>query len=285
MGVDDVQVGSAIRAVRIRRGLTQAQVAAAAGVSRPMVSLVESGGLERTSLGAVRRIAAAVGMSLQVVPRWRGADLAKLLDEDHAGLVNEVVRRLTSLGWETIPEHSFNVWGEQGSIDVMGWYPPARALLIVEVKTKLVDLQDLLSKMDRKRRLCPTLARELGWRPLVVGSVLVLPEQTWARSAVDRFGPVFAAALPARTSNVRRWLRHPDRDLRAIWFLLNDTPGDGKRHSRCVMRVRPRRLRADGPIPRSIAPSSPRHGLPEGPAAEVRPRSATPGDVEQRNDP
>jgi transcriptional regulator with XRE-family HTH domain len=246
-----VQVGSVIRAVRIRRGLRQSDVAAAAGVSRPMVSLIECGGLERTPLRVVRRVAGALGVSLQLAPRWRGAELAKLLDERHAVMVREVVRRLTAIGWQALPEHSFNVRGEQGSIDVLAWHPPTRGLLSVEVKTKLADLQDLLSKMDRKRRLAPTLARELGWRPLVVGSVLVLLGQTWARNAVDRFDPIFEAALPARTAEIHRWLRQPDRDLRGIWFLLNDTPGSATPRPGGSIRVRPRRMGLPAATPRS----------------------------------
>ena len=238
--MDDMQVGSVIRAVRIRRGMSQAQVAAAARVSQATVSIIECGAFERAALRLVRRVAAALGISLNLAPRWRGAEMAKLLDEKHALMVREVVRRLVALGWQVLPEHSFNVWGEQGSIDILAWHPATRALLNVEVKTRLVDLQDLLSKMDRKRRLAPTLARELGWRPLVIGSVLVLPEETWARNAVDRFGPVFSAALPARTAAIRHWLRSPDQDLRGIWFLLNITPGNATRRSGGSMRVRPR---------------------------------------------
>jgi transcriptional regulator with XRE-family HTH domain len=249
--MEDAQVGSVIRAVRIRRGLRQSDVAEAAGVSQAIVSAVENGDLERTSLHLVRRVAGAVGVSLSLAPRWRGAELPKLLDEKHAVMVREVVARLMAMGWQALPEHTFNERGEQGSIDVLAWHPPTRALLSIEVKTKLPDLQDLLSKMDRKRRLAPTLGRELGWRPLVVGSVLVLPEETWARSAVGRFDPIFAAALPAPTTEVRRWLRRPDRDLRGIWFLLNFTPGNAKRRPGGSMRVRPRRPVISKATPRS----------------------------------
>lgn len=231
--------------------MSQAQVAAAAGVSQPTVSLIECGGFERTPLRFVRRVAGALGISLELVAHWRGADLAKLLDERHAAMVREVVRQLTAMGWQIVPEHTFNEWGERGSIDVLAWQPTTCALLCLEMKTRVVDLQDLLSKMDRKRRLAPTLARKLGWRPLVVGSVLVLPDETWARNAVERFRPIFAAALPARTADVRRWLKSPDRDLRGIWFLLNIAPGNATRRPRGAMRIRSRRRGVSRPNPRS----------------------------------
>jgi hypothetical protein len=82
-------------------------------------------------------------------------------------------------------------------------------------------LQDLLSTEDRNRRLAPTLARKLGWRPLIVGSVVVLPDETWARNAVDRYRSVFDAKFPLRTTDVRHWLKSPNRDMGGIWFLVH----------------------------------------------------------------
>ncbi|HEY5486434.1 MAG TPA: helix-turn-helix domain-containing protein [Candidatus Limnocylindrales bacterium] len=249
--MNDAQVGSVLRAVRIRRGMTQSTVAEAAGVSRAVVWLVERGGFEGTSLRLIRRVSGVLGVSVEFEPRWRGAELAALLDERHAGMVRTVVVRLTAAGWHALPEHTFNVWGERGSIDVLAWHPIHRALLNVEVKSRLADLQDVLSKIDRKRRLAPTLARELGWKPLSSGTLLVLPDETWARNAVTRFGPVFAAALPIRTGGVRQWMKRPDGEIRGIWFLVNDAPGSTKRRRGGSMRVRPRRPAAPSPTPRS----------------------------------
>lgn len=254
--MNDAQVGSVFRAVRIRRGMTQSKVAEAAGVSRAVVSLIERGGFEGTSLRLIRRVSGVLGVSVAVEPRWRGAELAGLLDERHAAMVRAVVVRLTATGWQALPEHTFNVWGERGSIDVLAWHPIHRALLNVEVKTRLVDLQDVLAKIDRKRRLGPTMARELGWRPLSFGSALVLPDETWARNAVARFGAVFAAALPTRTDGVRRWMKCPDGEMRGIWFLLNDATGSAKRLRGGTMRVRLRRPAAQPSTPRSNPPVS-----------------------------
>lgn len=239
--MNDAKVGSAFRAVRIRRGLSQTEVAAAAGISRSVVSIIERGLLEDTSLRLMRRVASALGISFEIEPRWRGVGMAALLDERHVRLVQAVVGRLTALGWQVRPEATFNIWGERGSVDVLAWHSAGRAVLCVEVKSRLVDMQDLLSTMDRKRRLAPGIARAEGWRPGWIGSVLVLPGETWARSAVKRFDHVLDAALPDRTGAVRRWLRLPDRDLRAIWFLFIDTQRSTKRPSGGPMRVRARK--------------------------------------------
>jgi len=225
--------------------MTQAQVAEAARVGRSAVSQIELGALEATSLRVIRRVGLVLGVSLSLAPSWRGVELAKLLDERHAAIVRAVVDRLSALGWQPLPEHTFNEWGERGSFDVFAWRAVGRAVLCVEVKTRLVDLQDLLSTEDQKRRLAPILARKLGWRPLIVGSVLVLPDETWARNAVERHRSLLDAKLPLRTTDVRAWLKSPDRDMGGIWFLVIAAPDGTKQRLGGVMRVRPRRTHMD----------------------------------------
>jgi transcriptional regulator with XRE-family HTH domain len=239
--MDDSQFGAAIRAVRLRRSMTQEQLAELAGVSRPIVSLVERGRAEETSVRTVRQVAAILGVSVTLNARWRGAEMAKLLDEAHSALVGSVVARLTAAGWIVLPEHTFSIWGERGSIDVLAWHPGRRALLCIECKTKLPDLQDVLSTMDRKRRLAREIAKLEGWDPAFIGSVLTVPDQKWARNAVRRSAAVFDAALPARTVETRRWLACPSGDLRAIWFLANDGTANKGRRSGGQMRANPRR--------------------------------------------
>jgi transcriptional regulator with XRE-family HTH domain len=226
--MQDLTVGRVVRAVRRHQRLTQRQVADRAAVSQQTVSVIELGRLDQVDLLTLRRVGAAVGIDLPFAPRWRGPELDRLLDADHARLVEAIVRRVSVGGWQVIVEWSFNHFGERGSADALLWHAGRRALLVVEVKSRVVDLQDLLGTLDRKVRVARTvLPPERGWRPDVVGRVVVLPDSSTARDAVARHRATFDAALPQRTVDVRRWLRDPTGELRAVWFLRVTSRGRG----------------------------------------------------------
>jgi transcriptional regulator with XRE-family HTH domain len=220
-GVDDLRFGAIVRTVRRRRGLRQADVAVAAGVGQWAISAVERGRLDRLPLGTIRSVCAALEIRCPMAPRWRGVELPRLADSRHAALVESVVARLTALKWECVVEYTFQHFGERGSVDVLAWRAAARALLIVEVKTDLDDLQDMFAAIDRKVRLVPRLvADERGWRAASVGMVLVMRESSTSRYQVGRHPALFAAALPGRNLEVRHWLAKPGgRPLRGVWFL------------------------------------------------------------------
>jgi transcriptional regulator with XRE-family HTH domain len=216
----DVQAGRRIAAVRRHLGLRQVDVARAAGVDQKIVSLLENGHLERVSVERFRRVCAALEIDPVLELRWRGGQVDRLIDREHARIVDAVVAELARLGWEAVPEYSFSVWGERGSVDVLAWHPRTRALLVVEAKTRLTDLQKLLMSMSRKVRLVPALvAEERGWKRSALGHVVVILETRANRSTVDRHAATFAATFPARTAAVRGWLRAPQGDVAGLWFL------------------------------------------------------------------
>ncbi|MBA3779722.1 MAG: hypothetical protein H0X16_10575 [Chloroflexi bacterium] len=91
-----------------------------------------------------------------------------------------------------------------------------RALLLVEVKTRLVDLQDLLSTFGRKLRIVPPLlAQERGWRAVNLGHLVVIADGSTNRRVVarhaaisaQRFRSVAARLDPGCASHASRWLR------------------------------------------------------------------------------
>jgi transcriptional regulator with XRE-family HTH domain len=218
--VDDLAVGRLLRLVRGRRGLRQADVARIAGVHQGTVSLAERGQLALLTVRTARLIAAALEVQLHFEPRWRGPAMERLRDQGHAATVEAVAAELVQHGWGPHVEVGFSRYGERGSVDLIGRHAARAALLIVEVKTSLVDLQSTLAAIDRKRRIAPgELARERGWHPAVIGVALVVVDSSTGRDMVARHRSTFDAAFPRRTVEVRRWLEHPVGNLRGLWFL------------------------------------------------------------------
>jgi len=220
-GMDDLRLGSFARAERRRRRLRQVDVATQAGVSRQTVARLERGCIDGLPVATIRLICRALDTSIQLAPRTRGPEPDRLLDARHARLVQAAIAALGP-GWAVVPEYTFNRYGERGSVDVVAWQPAAQALLLIEVKSELRDVQATLRAMDTRVRVVPgVVASERGWRTQTVGSVLALPADSTARRAVARLEGVFGAALPARTVEVRRWVRRPAGRLRGIWFLAD----------------------------------------------------------------
>jgi transcriptional regulator with XRE-family HTH domain len=229
--MDDLRVGILARAVRHRLGWTQRELGLRADVSQSLVSLLERGHLEEMSVRSIRQIGAALEIQLPFAPRWRGGDGARLMDASHAALVNRVVGTLRAWSWEVLVEYTFSHYGERGSVDVVAWHPVSRTLAVVEVKSRLLDNQQTLATLDRKRRLVPELiARERGWWPAHVGVILAVAGLTANRSAVARHADTFAATYPARARLIRAWLRRPSGALRGLWF-LSDSNSAGVRHA------------------------------------------------------
>jgi transcriptional regulator with XRE-family HTH domain len=244
---DDVQIGRIVRDLRISRGLRQEDVAARAGLDRKTVSRLERGLVDGMTVGSLRAISRALGMTSIVSLGWRSPEIDRLRDRLHAAMVEQLVAILNSTGWQTRVEHSFNHFGERGSVDILAWHPASRTLLIVEIKTRLWDIQDLLSAMDKKHRLMPGLvARDFGWKARAVGVLLVLPEMSTHRHVIDRHAATFSATLPQRQWEVRTWLHNPTADLRGILFLPIAPDVD--------IGQRSRRMRASRHRPGSVRP-------------------------------
>ncbi len=242
-----MRLGRSIRALRQRRGWRQEDLASAARVSQSAVSRIELGDVRGASIERLEAIATALGARLHVRLDWHGESLDRLVDADHAATVEAVVKLLRDAGWEVHAEATFNIYGERGSIDVLGWHPARGVVVVVEVKASLGDLQDTLSTHDRKLRLAPRLARERGWNVQASGALLVVADGRTARRRIEDHRDLFAAAYPTRSWAVRSWLREPLGPMRGL-LLLPVTQSVGRRRRRRV-RVTSKPARG-GPVTR-----------------------------------
>jgi transcriptional regulator with XRE-family HTH domain len=252
MAMDDLRVGALARAIRHRLGLTQRQIAVRAHVSQSLVSLFERGHLADLSLRSIRQIGNALEIQLPFAPRWRGGDGIRLIDAHHAELLDRVVGVLRDVAWEVVVEYTFNHYGERGSVDIVAWHEASRTLLLIEVKSRLLDSQEMNATLDRKRRIVPELlARERGWHPAQVGVVVAVAGLTANRSVVQRHADTFAATYPERARAIRSWIRRPVGDLRGLWFLSDTNPVGTNHVALGRKRIRPRHSRSERPVERS----------------------------------
>lgn len=212
-----VHTGRIVRAIRLRSGLRQADVAARAHVSRGAVSLLERGRADRLSIGAFEGILAALGARLDPRISWRGTDLDRLLDAGHATLGAAVKQRLAGWGWSVRAEVSFNHFGDRGRIDLLAWHPSSATVLVVEVKTDLVDVQQLLGSMDVKTRI----ARGL-WPDRRVTAVIPAIVFVEDRTTRRRLGSVLTLfdRYELRGRSAVTWLRRPmlPAPTGLLWF-------------------------------------------------------------------
>lgn len=240
--MDDLAFGRLLRELRIRLGWPQALVAAKAEVSRSAYSELEHGRIGRVPLHRLRRVAAVLEVRLTLEPRWRGAAVDRVLSSRHASMSERVSRLLVEAGWEVQPEVSFNHFGERGIVDLVAWHAATSTVLLIELKTELGNVNELLGVADRRRRLASEIARPFGWQPMRVGRWVVLAESRTNHRAVARYRTVLRAAFPTDGRAVQGWLARPLTPLSALWF-LPDSAGSSTR-----LRTAPRvRVRRSGP--------------------------------------
>jgi transcriptional regulator with XRE-family HTH domain len=243
--MDDLRFGAAIRAARVRRGWRQVDLAKAAGVSTGTISRLERGQVDRTPMGILRSVAAALDIRVELLPRSRAADLDRLVNAKHAALAEAVVARLNRVhGWEVRPEVSFSVWGERGVVDLLAWHAGRAALLVIELKTEIVDVGELLGTLDRKRRLGRKIAEEAGWRPSIVSAWLAVGDGMTNRRRVTAHSATLRAALPADGRELRRWLQDPVAEIRALTFVSDGRPGSVRSGFTTIRRVSRSRSRS-----------------------------------------
>jgi transcriptional regulator with XRE-family HTH domain len=233
--LDELGIGRSIRAARVRLRMRQVDLASDGEVSRRVLSELENGKAGNLRLKELDRLAGVVKLRLVVDLRPARGDLSTLGDVAHASLVDAVARILQANGWET----RFEPTGGSGSIDVLAFHPATRMLLVVEVKSRLVDLQRTLRDFGHRTSSARIAALEHGWKPLAVSRLLVVGATATQRRIVRNHAAIFGSAFPVRTAEVRNWLKMPGESISGLLFQPFVQRPDVIQAA--TIRVRPRR--------------------------------------------
>ena len=235
-----IRIGRTVRAIRLRLQWRQGDLSARAHVSRSAVSLLERGFGPQLPVWTIEAIIGALGARLDSRVLWNGPELDRLLDAGHAALEASVKALLERWGWLVRVEVSFNHFGERGRIDLLAWHPGLSILLVIEIKTELVDAQALLGAMDMRTRLASSIVRPFGWVPRIVIPVIVFAEHRTTRRRLESLEPLFSRyTLRGRAATA--WTRRPAVATAPTGLLwLSDSPPAAVA-SISRQRVRPRR--------------------------------------------
>ena len=233
--MDDIRFGTVVKVARQSHGWRQADLEEKSGVSQSAISRIERGHIGPQSIDSVRKVCAALEIRVELVAHWRGGDLERLANRRHSALHESVARWFHGElpAWILAPEVSFSIYGERGVIDILAWHPGRRVLLVIELKTEIVDVNELVGTFDRKRRLAARIAKDRGWDPVTVSAWLVVSEGRTNRRRVAAHEAMLHGAWPDDRVALKRWLRDPVGTVAALTFWA-----PGRQHKRSVRRVR-----------------------------------------------
>lgn len=243
--VDALRLGAVLRAVRVRRRLRQLDVAVRAGVSDVTVSRIERGRLDGVPFGTVSRVAGVLEIHVGLQAWSRHGDLDRLVNRRHSQLAEDVLGDFERAGgWAVRPEVSFAIYGDRGSVDLIAWHAATASLVVIELKTEIVDLGELLSTLDRKRRLASQIAARFGWTPAATSVALVVSASSTNRRRIAAHARTVRSVLPDSTRRWSAYLRAPSGQIAAVAFVPNRLRGKTGHETTSTRRVVPSRRRS-----------------------------------------
>jgi hypothetical protein len=214
-------------------------VARRAGIRRETVSRLERDGVGRAPLDLLRTVTEALGLRLDISLRWRGGELDRVMNAGHAGLHESLAAHLSRLaGWAWLPEVSFSIYGERGIIDILAWHAASGCLLVIELKTEIVDPQRLVATMSTRVRLARRIARDHGWVPAHVAAWVVVTDTRTNRRRHAAHAGLLRRAFPSDGRAMSAWMRRPVGAISGLSFWPDVRPGSLRTDVGVSRRVR-----------------------------------------------
>ncbi len=175
--MDDQRLGSLFRAVPPSASPAAAGRRACRRGDRMWISRVERGHLAAISIARLRAIAQVLEVRLDVVPLWRGGEVARVVNERHSRMHELFSAHLARTpGWE------FATGGDVLALRrARGDRHPRLARRAARGPGDRAEVRDpdpagLIAQVDRYRRLAPEIARERGWDPAEVAAWVLVAE-------------------------------------------------------------------------------------------------------------
>jgi len=224
--------GRVVERMRRERGLSQRAVAVACGVDRATIAHLEAGD-PHVSLELRARVAAAVGGRARLT-LTEAIDGPLLRDRLHAAMHEDLVRLLSSR-WELFVDRPVNHAGVRGSIDLVLVDRISRVVAVVEVKSVLVSVEELIRRSGE--RTAALIGGGTVGLPVaeIAGShvceVVVLRDTCMNRRIVRGHAAYLGAAFPGSERAAIVAPREdpaslPDRAL--VWLAAGPRPGAGR---------------------------------------------------------
>jgi transcriptional regulator with XRE-family HTH domain len=212
-------IGAAVLDERRRRGWSVRDLASRARVSATTVNGIEAG--ERASLDVYSRLLVVLGLSLSLGPGDGHGRRGPLVgDLVHSAMGEMEARLLASLGYELAIDHPYQHYQFAGRADVLAWHRDRGALLHLENRTRLPDLQEAAGSFNAKcQYLAPVLARQIGLGRFVSQTHVMVG--LWSSEVIH--------AVKRRPATIRALA--PDGDTRLEAWLRGDPPPGGTSRS------------------------------------------------------
>jgi transcriptional regulator with XRE-family HTH domain len=214
-----IVLGRQVAEERRRRRLTLRQLAEMAGLGRATVHDIESG--REGSLGAYIGLAEALSLKAEfnlVDPRRREPAGARIKDPVHAAMGEAEAARMRSQGFHIGLDEPYQHYQFAGRADFVAWSTAPAALLHIENKTALPDIQEAIGTFNAKHNY---LGVELA-----------------ARAGIGRWRSETHVLAVLWSADVMRDLRSHSASFESVWpdtpdaferWWLGNPPADGRR--------------------------------------------------------
>lgn len=214
-----VRLGGVVRAARLVRRLTQAQLAERAGLGRMSISRAERGLGSGLTVDAWQRLGLALGMPLLMsMQRDTQQDVA---DAGHLGIQELVLRLGRAAGYRGLVELPTKPAEPWRSIDVALVDDQHRRIVVVECWNTIGDIGAAARASARKQAEAEDLATaRWGTRPHRVGLCWVVRATARNRALVARYPEVFGARFPGSSAGWQRAITtgaEPPADPGLLW--------------------------------------------------------------------